>query len=115
VASRRGEETHRPTASIARPVPVPEDELMGEHDESSRQLPGWSRFARRLFKGLIGVWATVYLVRGLVWGGSKVFGYTAPDPLGDTSVIFGVFVALAALAGASWLIGEGVAGFGSRD
>jgi len=61
------------------------------------------------------LWAVLYIAIGLAWIGSKAFGYDLPDPLRSSGVVFGVFVAFAAAAGALWLLGEGVAGFKSND
>ncbi|MRJ77871.1 hypothetical protein GEV29_15115 [Aeromicrobium sp. SMF47] len=57
------------------------------------------------------VWAFAYFLGSLVWVGSELLGYDLPARTTSGGVIFGVFVAFAALAGLLWLIGEGVAGF----
>jgi len=77
----------------------------------SGRLPGWAGVARTSSKLLVAAWAVLYVAALVVWVGSKVFDYQLPSGPWSGNVIFGVTVALAALAGVLWLIGEGVAGF----
>jgi len=84
--------------------------------DGSGRLPGWAAIARTSFRLLITAWAVLYVAALVVWIGSQVFDYRLPSGPTSGGVILGVTVAVAALAGVLWLIGEGVAGFtGDRE
>lgn len=78
-------------------------------------VPWWARGARRAFRAVVAAWAILYFAGGLIWISSKVFDYDLPTQTMSGELVFGFFVAFAAVAGVLWLIGEGLAGFRSDD